>query len=86
MRKQVKVEDLVKDLRKDPSIVDGIRQDILVEKALHEILQAIKGTIVAIILMGSTVVMNNAKKTMMTLAKMMLKAQTKADFYLSNAN
>ena len=43
MRKQVKVEDLVKDLRKDPSIVDGIRQDILVEKALHEILQAIKG-------------------------------------------
>ena len=30
--------------------------------------------------------MNNAKKMMMTLAKMMLKAQTKADFYLSNAN
>jgi len=43
MRQQVKVEDLVKDIRKDPSIVDGIRQDILVEKALHEILHAIKG-------------------------------------------
>ena len=42
-RKQVKVEDLVKDLRKDPSIVEGIREDILVEKALHEILHAIKG-------------------------------------------
>lgn len=43
MRRQVKIEDLVKDLRKDPSIVDGIRQDILVEKALHDILHAIKG-------------------------------------------
>ena len=52
MRKQVKVEDLVKDLRKDPSIVDGIRQDILKLKKLYmKSSKPLRGTIVAIILM-----------------------------------
>jgi trigger factor len=43
MRQKVKVEDLVKDLRKDPSIVQGIRDDIVIDKALHDILHGIKG-------------------------------------------
>ncbi len=42
-RRQVPVEDLAKELKKDPGSIQNIRDDILAEKSLHSILHDIKG-------------------------------------------